>query len=53
MNWTWVFYLLSAVAFVGFFIQSYLRNGHGMVYSAVICAIWILTALWYSGRIVI
>lgn len=48
---TCVFYLLAALAFVGFFYRSKIRDGHGMAYSAVMVIIWIAAALWWSGKI--
>lgn len=48
---TYVFYALAACAFLGFFISSQRKNGHGMAYSAVMVAVWIAVALWWSGKI--
>jgi len=45
------FLLLAAIAFIGFGIQAARKNGHGMVYSAIICLFWIVAALYWSGRI--
>ncbi|MER8786305.1 hypothetical protein NKJ73_23700 [Mesorhizobium sp. M0074] len=45
------FALCSFLALLGFFINSKRRNGHGMAYSAAMIVIWMLAALWWSGRI--
>ncbi|MES0034705.1 hypothetical protein NKJ74_05400 [Mesorhizobium sp. M0046] len=48
---TYVFWFCAVAALAGLCIQSSRRNGHGMAYSAVMVVIWVLAALWWSGRI--
>lgn len=47
----YVFILLAISAFIGFFLQSRKKNGHGMVYAAVICLIWLAAAAYWDGRL--
>lgn len=53
--WRWslfyVFFLLAICAFVGFGIQSLRKSGHGMVYAAVLCLIWLTAAAWWDGAL--
>lgn len=46
-----VFIVMALIAFVGFGIQAALRNGHGMIYAAVLFVIWVALFLWWTGRI--
>jgi len=45
----YVFFLLAICAFIGFGIQSLRQNGHGMIYSAVVCLIWLAAAAYWDG----
>lgn len=45
----WLFVIMAVVAFVAFGYHAARRDGHGMVYAAVICLVWIAAALWWSG----
>ncbi len=47
----YLFIILALLAFCGFAFNAAGRNGHGMVYSAMIAGVWILAALWWTGRI--
>jgi hypothetical protein len=46
---SFVFGLMAVIAFGAFGIQASRRNGHGMVYAAVVCAIWVLLFFWWTG----
>lgn len=48
---TYVFGLMAIVAFAGFGLNALSRNGHGMVYSAVVFAVWLAALLWSIGAI--
>ena len=45
----YLFCVAAALSFVGFFLHSYLRNGHGMTYSGVLTVLWVGGALWSGG----
>lgn len=45
------FGFMAIVAFIAFNFHASRRNGHGMVYAAVIFAIWIAALLWWIGKI--
>ena len=48
---TLVFIVLALAAFLGFAINSGRRNGHGMMYSAVMALIWLAAAFWSAGAL--
>lgn len=41
--------IMAALSFIGFAAQAILRNGHGMVYAAVMCGVWTAAACWAAG----
>ena len=47
---TWLFIILAVIAFVGFGLHADRRNGYGMVCAAALIALWVVAALWWSGR---
>ncbi|MER9545605.1 hypothetical protein NKI72_26730 [Mesorhizobium sp. M0437] len=49
MTYLFLFFAFGALA--GILHNSLRRNGHGMAYSAVMLVIWIVAALWWSGRV--
>ena len=49
-----MFYFFAAmayIAFLGFFLNSRLKNGYGMVYSAVVTSIFVGLAAYTGGYI--
>jgi hypothetical protein len=44
-----ILYILLGLSFLGFFLQSARRNGHGMVYAAILFTIWAAIIYWYQG----
>lgn len=47
---TSLFIILAVIAFVGFGMQARRYNGYGMVYAAALFFVWVIAALWWSGR---
>lgn len=46
-----LFWILAVLASCGFFLFTHVGDSHRMFYSGVICAVWVLLALWWSGVI--
>lgn len=44
----YVFYFMAFISFLGFYSQANRRNGHGMVYAAVLFAVWVGLGLWFA-----
>lgn len=47
----YVFIILAVISFLGFFLQSLRRDGHGMAYAAVIFCVWVAAAVWWAGKL--
>ena len=45
----YLFLVMAAIAFIGFFMHSQRRNGHGMAYTAVLLVVWLAAAGWAGG----
>lgn len=48
---SWLFLAVAILAFLAFAYHAAKRNGHGMVYAAVVLGIWIAAFLWWTGRL--
>ena len=52
MPWyTYLFIVMAIVALCGMCVHANRRNGHGMVYAAIVVAIWSALAVWTSGSV--
>ena len=47
---TYFFIFMACVAFISFGVHSRRANGYRMAYAAALFAIYVVAALWWSGR---
>jgi hypothetical protein len=48
---TWLFLALAGLSLCGTFVNAVRHDGYMMAWSAAICLVWVLAALWSLGRL--